>query len=250
LLDRAPEVAMASVTHSFMKLFRGSSADSDRGVKPAHPGQRLTRRSSGLAELSRALKSEEPLCILDLGYTSAANIRYLTERGHKIYSEDLLEASTDPSLITQDEQGKPILDSRRFLADNLVYQAAHFDIVLCWNLADYLDESLVKPVVGRLWSTIKPGGMLLAFFHTREAGPDAPCYRYHIVNNDMLEMQHIEARRDVRRGPTGALHTAIEKSFRLQRVFNNRHIENLFRDFASIKFFLTRDNIREVLVVR
>ena len=35
-----------------------------------------------------------------------------------------------------------------------------------------------------------------------------------------------------------------------QRVFNNRHIENLFHDFASIKFFLARDNIREVLVVR
>ena len=38
--------------------------------------------------------------------------------------------------------------------------------------------------------------------------------------------------------------------FRLQRVFNNRHIETLFRDFASIKFFLARDNVREVLVVR
>ena len=36
----------------------------------------------------------------------------------------------------------------------------------------------------------------------------------------------------------------------LQRVFNNRHIETLFRDFASVKFFLARDNIREVLVVR
>jgi len=45
-----------------------------------------------------------------------------------------------------------ILDSRKFLADNLVYPAAHFDFVLCWNLPDYLDESLVKPVVGRLWS--------------------------------------------------------------------------------------------------
>jgi hypothetical protein len=36
----------------------------------------------------------------------------------------------------------------------------------------------------------------------------------------------------------------------LQRVFNNRNIENLFRDFGSIKFFLARDNVREVLVVR
>jgi SAM-dependent methyltransferase len=241
---------MASVTHSFMKLFRGSSVDAGPAARPVPLTQRLTRRSSGLGEISRTLQSNEPICVLDIGYTSASNIRYLTERGHKIYSEDLLEASTDPSLITKNEQGQVILDSRRFLADNLVYPAAQFDIVLCWNLADYMDESLVKPVVARLWSTIKPGGVLLAFFHTREAGPDAPCYRYHIVGNDVLEMQHVTARRDLRKGPTGAIHTPIEKSFRLQRVFNNRHIETLFRDFGSIKFFLTRDNIREVLVVR
>ena len=233
-----------------MKLFRGSSIDSAQAARPVSLTQRLTRRSSGLGEVSRTLQSKEPICVLDVGCTSAANIRYLTERGHKIYSEDLLDASTDPSLITKNEQGEVILDSRRFLADNLVYPPAQFDIVLCWNLADYMDESLVKPVVARLWSTIKPGGMLLAFFHTREAGPDAPCYRYHIVGEDILEMQHVEARKDVRKGPTGAIHTAINRSFRLQRVFNNRHIETLFRDFGSIKFFLTRDNIREVLVVR
>jgi hypothetical protein len=122
--------------------------------------------------------------------------------------------------------------------------------VLCWNLSDYLDESLVKPVVGRLWSVLKPGGMLLAFFHTRDAGPDSPCHRFHIVGTDTLEMQKIELRREARRGPTGAVHTAISDGFQLQRVFNNRHIETLFRDFASIKFFLARDNVREVLVVR
>jgi SAM-dependent methyltransferase len=231
-----------------MKLFRTSSPDS--GDKSAPVASRLARRSSGLAELSRRLKSDDPLCVLDVGYTSAANIRYLTALGHKTYSEDLLDASTDPSLVTQNEQGQRILDSKRFLADNLVYPAALFDIVLCWNLADYMDESLVKPVVGRFWSVIKPGGMLLAFFHTREAGPDAPCYRYHIVGSDTLEMQHIEARKDLRKGPGGPGHAATAGGFRLQRVFNNRHIETLFRDFASIKFFLTRDNIREVLVVR
>lgn len=234
---------------SVMKLFRGSTGSASRD-NPAQTLQRLTRRSSGLAELARLLKSEEPLCVLDIGSTSAANIRYLTERGHKIYSEDLLDASTDPALVTKDEQGERVLDHKKFLADNLLYSSAQFDIVFCWNLADYLDESLVKPVVGRLWTMTKPGGVLLAFFHTREAGPDAPCYRYHIVGADMLEAQPIEARRDLRKGPTGAVHTAIQKTFRLQRVFNNRHIENLFRDFSSIKFFLTRDNVREVLVVR
>jgi SAM-dependent methyltransferase len=238
---------MSSVTQNFMKFFRSSSGPA---TPPAQSSQKLTRRSSGLGELARSWESAEGLCILDLGSTSPTNIRYFTERGHKIYSEDLLTVSTDPGLITKDEQGNPVLDSRKFLADNLVYPAAQFDIVFCWNLPDYLDESLVKPVVGRLWSVLKPGGMLLAFFHTRDAGPDAPCHRFHIVGGDVLEMQKIEMRREARRGQTGAAPTAVSDGFQLQRVFNNRHIENLFRDFASIKFFLARDSIREVLVVR
>jgi SAM-dependent methyltransferase len=239
---------MASVTNNFMKLFRGSSGGTE-AVTP-QISQKLTRRSSGLGELSRVWDSDAPLCVLDLGSTSPSNIRFFTERSHKIYSEDLLVASTDPSLITKDETGAVILDSRKFLADNLTYPAAHFDVVLCWNLPDYLDESLVRPVMGRLWSVLKPGGMLLAFFHTKDAGPDSPCYRFHIVGKDVLEMQRIVLKREARRGPTGAVHTAINDGFRLQRVFNNRHIETLFRDFASIKFFLARDNVREVLVVR
>jgi hypothetical protein len=169
-----------------------------------------------------------------MGATSAGDIRYFAERGHRIYSEDLLSASTEPDLVTKDESGNMVLDSRK----------------LCWNLPDYLDESLVKPVVDRLWSVLKPGGALLAFFHTKDAGPDSPCYRYHITGNDALDMQAVVPKREVRRGPTGAVHRSIGAGFRLQRVFNNRHVENLFRDFASIKFFLSRDNIREVLVVR
>ena len=241
---------MASVAHSFMKIFRGSSAGPGQIPAPAQTTKRLSRRSSGLAEMAKSFASEEPLCVLDLGSTSAANIRYLTERGHKLYSEDLLVASTDPALAIKDDAGNPLLDSKRFLTDNLAYGPGQFDVVLCWNLADYLDESLVKPVVGRLWSLLKPGGMLLAFFHTHEAGPDAPCYRYHIVGGDSLEMQHVDPRREMRKGPTGVAHTAIGTGVRLQRVFNNRHIENLFRDFSSIKFFLARDHIREVLVIR
>ncbi len=238
---------MSSVSQTFMKLFRGSSGPE---TVPAQGSQKLTRRSSGLGELSRSWESAQNLCVLDLGSTSPTNIRHFTGRGHRIYSEDLLTASTDPELLIKDEEGNAVLDSRKFLADNLVYPAAHFDTVLCWNLPDYLDESLVKPVVGRVWSVLKPGGMLLAFFHTRDAGPDSPCHRFHIVGADTLEMQRVVLRREPRRGPTGAAHTAVTDSFQLQRVFNNRHIENLFRDFASIKFFLARDNVREVLVVR
>ncbi len=217
-----------------MKLFKGSSGQTQTPTT----AQKHSRRSSGMAEISRLLNSQEGLCVLDLGSTSAHNIRFLTERGHKNYSDDLLAASVDPDLKGQDEQGNTVIDAKKFVDENLKYENGLFDIVLCWNLPDYMEESLVKPTVDKLWSAMKPGGLLLAFFHTRDAGPDAPCYRYHITGTDTLDMQQVKL-------PGGS-----KSGLRLQRVFNNRHIENLFRDFASIKFFLARDNIREVLVVR
>src|SRR5690349_25074721 len=217
-----------------MRFFRSTPAEA-----PApKTADRLNRKSSAMTELARLFKSEDPLCVLDIGATSASNIRFFTEKGHKIYSQDLLDASRDPDLLIKDEQGNNVLDDKKFLEENLAYPNGHFDVVFCWNLADYMDESLVKPVIGRLWSVMKPGAMLIAFFHTREAGPDAPYYRYHITGNDMLEMHALNSKTASRKG------RADQSNFTLQRVFNNRHIENLFRDFASIKFFLSRDNVR------
>jgi hypothetical protein len=34
------------------------------------------------------------------------------------------------------------------------------------------------------------------------------------------------------------------------RVYNNRNIERLFAAFSSYKFFLAKDNVREVIVTR
>jgi SAM-dependent methyltransferase len=123
------------------------------------------------------------------------------------------------------------VDVDRYLGENLRHERERFDAVMAWDGPDYLPEEVVKPTIERIHTIMKPGGILLAFFHTKDAGPDAPYFRYHIGDAQTLELQ---------RGP----------QFRLQRVFNNRHIENLFRDYASIKFFLGRDNIREVLVIR
>ena len=225
-----------------MRLFRGSPAESERHAQTAaSPRAGIVRRSTGLGEFNRALGKAEDLCILDLGPTSAPNIRHFTSLGYKVYSEDLLLASMDPVLKTTGEDGKPAVDSKRFLSENLAQQSGTVDAILCWDMADYMEESLVKPVIGRFSSVLKPGGVLLAFFHTKDAGPDAPCYRYHLKGDDALELQRIGSGDSGKGGNSG---------WRLQRVFNNRHIENLFRDFSSIKFFLARDNVREVLVIR
>jgi len=236
---------MSSVASSLARFFRSAPApQAEIKARPVESAERIARRSSGLGEFMRRIQGEEGLSILDLGPTSPANIEYLTGLGHKVYNEDLLQGSVDPALMMQSEDGKPLINVQQFLAANLQYAAEKFDAVLCWDMPDYLHEALVKPVVERVHRILKPKGALLAFFHTKDAGPDASYFRYHIAAPDTLNLQSVwKSAGDSRKQPRTPM-------FRLQRVFNNRHIENLFHDYASLKFFLARDNVREVIVVR
>ncbi len=217
------------VTGFLRKVFGGGTHEQGEANQPAQG--RISRRSTGFQEFIRAVASPEGQRILDLGPTSPSNIQFVTGLGHRIYNEDLVLESHEPGFLVPAEDGKKRFDFERFMAENLDHERELFDAVLLWDVPDYLDEALVKPVIERIHKITKPGGLLLGFFHTKDAGPEAPYYRYNIMDRQTLELQ---------RGP----------QFRLQRVFNNRHIENLFRDYASLKFFLGRDNIREVLIVR
>jgi SAM-dependent methyltransferase len=224
---------MSSPNHSFARWFKGSGSTDKKPSDEPKAAARTSRRSIGLGEFMRSLKGtgEDKLSVLDLGSTSPANIAFLTDLGLRVYTEDVLRASKDPDYSVRDGDGNESFAVENFFKENLSYPENQFDAVLVWDATDYLPEPLVKPLVDRIYSLLKPHGTLLAFFHDKDAGPDMPHCRYHIVQPDTLELE-------------------TRPSQRLQRVFNNRHVENLFKDFASRKFFLGRDNFREVIVVR
>jgi SAM-dependent methyltransferase len=228
---------MDSPNHTLSRWFRGGGSSPEKPPEDTKVLSRTSRRSIGFGEFMRGLQSElkvageNKLSILDLGSTSPANIAFFTELGMRVSNEDVLRACKDPDYMVRQEDGSEQFDPARFLAENIVYPESHFDAVLCWDVTDYLPEQLVKPLVDRIYSVLKPHGTLLAFFHDKDLGTDSPFFRYHIAQPDTLEMEP-------------------KPSFRLQRIFNNRHVENLFANFTSRKFFLGRDNFREVIVVR
>lgn len=211
----------------FSKLFGGSRHSAD----DLSAQQKVSRRSTGFNEFIRAISREQGLAVLDLGATSPANITFMTGLGHRFQQEDVLRLANDKTLLVPNGDGAMTLDVDRYLDENLRFGREEFDAVMFWDLADFLPEPLVKPLIERIHAAMRPGGILLAFFHTKDAGPDAPFYRYNIATKDTLELHRV-------------------RGVRLQRVFNNRHVESLFHDYSSIKFFLGRDNIREVLVAR
>ena len=224
---------MSSSDNNLMRWFRGAGGSQSKPEEGNKSAPRTRRTCIGLGEFMRGLGSsgERKTCVLDLGPTSPTNIALLTEMGVRVSNEDILRESQDERYSVKQEDGTLQLDPAKFFAENLNYAADQFDAILFWDVADYLPESLVKPLVERLQVMLKPKGHLLAFFHTKDAGAESLYSRHHIVQKETLELEPIPG-------------------FKLQRIFNNRHIENLFKDFASRKFFLGRDNIREVLMVR
>ena len=199
---------------------------------PISKSERASRHSSGWAQMLQHLKAQPELRVLDVGPTSPNNINYLTSLGHSVYMVDLVEDAARPEWLLPQEDGSPAkFDVERFLAANLDFSGRGFDVVLFWDTADYLPESLVGPVLERLHQVMYTGAYLLAFFHTRAEAPGTAFCRYNLTDSDSVEIQ--------------AAATAP-----LLSVYNNRSIEKLFSAYSSYRFFLAKENLREVIVTR
>ena len=178
------------------------------------------------------LRERESLRILDIGPTSSTNINFITSLGHSIYMANLVEEATKPDWLVPGEPGEPArFDVEGFLTTNLNFSGRIFDAVIFWDTADYLPAVLLPAVLNRIQSVMQDGGLMLAFFHTKADSPETAFSRYHLTDTDVVEMQ--------RAGNYPILHT-----------YNNRQIENMLKDFNSYRFFLAKDNLREVIITR
>ncbi|HZY62508.1 MAG TPA: class I SAM-dependent methyltransferase [Edaphobacter sp.] len=208
-------------------LFGGDSAGSAKHAG----GERVPRHSSGWKELLKHMQAHESLRVLDIGPTSSTNINYITSLGHSIYMANLVEEAAKPEWTIPAEGDTPAgFNVDGFLETNLNFSGRVFDVVILWDTVDYLPEPLIAPVFSRIHQVLQPGGLMLAFFHVT-ADRETAFHRYHLTDTEIVEMQ--------RAGNYPLLH-----------VFSNRKIENMLSEFSNYRFFLAKDNLREVIVTR
>jgi len=199
-------------------------------LKPARRDVPTTRQSRGLEQFFFNLQGQVGLSILDLAGASQQNIDFLTNLGHKIYSANVIYSmeecfGNDPS--GQTNPGR----IEYFLRSNFDYPPDTFDGVLMWDSMQFMSQALLNATVDRLAEIMRPKSYLLAFFTVNDKVQEVASYGFRIQDSKTL----LVTDRGMR--PTG-------------HVFNNRSLEKLFGKFESVKFFLTRENLREVIVRR
>ena len=170
------------------------------------------RKSNGLSHFFESFPDRPNLEVLDLGGLTQSNVNFLSEHGCKIHALDLL---------ADFDYCKERLPDRQF--DPQTAQQ--------WDTLEHLDADLLNLVVAWLGEILSPDGGLLTFFHTQSRGEMVRVYRYQIEDSQVLTLQ-------------------VRQQRTLQQTFNNRNLERLFGSFRSVKFFLTRDSLREVIAVR
>jgi 2-polyprenyl-3-methyl-5-hydroxy-6-metoxy-1,4-benzoquinol methylase len=210
----------------------GKHGPPDRALfvgKSAGESITLERPSRGLEEFFKYIRDTSGLTILDLGVATQQNVSFITNLGHRLYAADFLQSLNETfgleDTVDQSNPGQ----IEYFLKQALDYPEGHFDAVLIWDVLEYLAPALLTAVVERLHRIVRPKSYMLAFFHADNKLEAVPFYTFRIQQLNTLQVAQQGHRRPA-------------------QLFNNRGLEKLFGRFESVKFFLTRERLREVII--
>lgn len=190
-----------------------------------------TRGSSGLDQFCTFLQSREGLSVLDMSGASQANITFITSFGHRMSSDDIIGTMAEHFGKDFLSSQQAASNSQRFLDHALTFPEASFDAILVWDALQFLAPPLLDQTVAQLLRVLRPGGAMLVFFNANEKAKEVAVYTYRIHDRKTL-MQ------------TPRPGSVAQRA----QYFNNRMLEKVFAQASSIKFFLTRDHLRELIV--
>lgn len=225
------------IKEGWNRLFGGEDPKPHHPATPAQPPtpekpplQEFTRHSSALEQFFQAFQGQVGLMVLDLGVSNQENTDFFNELGHKLrydnFVRSLDESFSDGDFYANQENELRI---EAFQSKVLNFDDDSLDGVLVWDSLQYLSPAMLEAAVCQLHAILHKGGQLLTVFHSDEKLVEVPSYSYRIQSRNHLKL--------------------IGRGYRKPAQFyTTRALEKLFRDFSQVKFFLTQDALREVLV--
>ncbi len=204
-----------------MKWFRKAG---EKGVTEEAPPDTLYT-SLALNALLQRLRGDRKYNVLDLGPASGVNVEFYSRFAAKIHIEDLYRTLNSFDYFSA-EDGGSFESVYRYL---LPYKrGTRFDIVLGWDLFNYLAPKEFLFLSRHLAGFCSRGALVFCLVWTRESIPDQP-YRYTVVDEQTLRYE-------------GAS-TILRRSPRYEET----DLAHMMPDFRVANSFLLRNGFKEYL---
>lgn len=200
-----------------------------RTPNPPETGEAEPRQHQSLALplLIKRLEGGLRRRVLDLGPAVGGNVAFLAGLSCRVHIADLQQSLFPPG------EARPAMGAEAFqaLLDRDLPMGEGFDVILAWDLLDYLEEGRIRLLSRNLARLCPAGSLLLVLISTRREIPDRP-NRFEIVDSDHLAYEFENSL--VRPGPQ----------------YKEPVLHRCLPEFEVESTFLLRNGIQEYLFAR
>lgn len=192
-------------------------APSNHALAVKEPGEG-TYESPAARRVTERLARTEGASVLDLGLLSGETVTTLGDLGARVHVHDVMTPLRDRQAGGAGD-GEGLLADLKFLPESL-------DVVLAWELLDFLPLTEAREAMVRLHRWLKPKGLLLAVFHAISSDR---VHRFRLRDTGTIQMQ-----------------AAMSLPEPCAARTNNEAL-SLFSGFTLLHSALMRTQVREVL---
>jgi hypothetical protein len=179
-----------------------------------------------LASLIEIMSNERKWVILDLGPARAANLEALSRFRCRLLIEDIHELTS--TLGREPDDDKAAL-AKWFEQWAPGVSPGSIDVVIAWDIFNYLTSELCKSFIDTLVPLLKPGAYIYLLVYSQREMSAQPI-PFKIISDDRLEYQ------------------PLTKATRPSPRFNQTDLKKYFLQFVVVKSVLLRNGMQEYLL--
>jgi hypothetical protein len=157
-----------------------SASKSKPASAPAGAPEPAAHHSLGFRALTRVLRRGGGASILDLGPALGQNIAFFGQFGCRVHVGDFYRSRLEAGVFTDEDH--PARQYARLLP---LAADERFDVVIAWDLLDYLEPKDVDALVAHLAPTLHDGTLLFAMVSYQKEIPASPM-RFRIADDEHL----------------------------------------------------------------
>jgi len=155
--------------------------------QPAEQETSYHLRSPLLFGVLQSLDPDKRLNVLDLSPANPSLIEHFSNYHCKLFLPGCRDALLEQEIDEEDDDASLLRKTQRVLT--LPEISASFDLILLWDLPNYLDKRLLQALMTLLSGYADKSSVLHSYIHTRQTMPNTPAgFRFSPEQNVIVEI--------------------------------------------------------------